>query len=80
MPIDKQNRHAYNSGMRTREAIEHFGTQGEVAKALGMKQSSVAEWGEYPPALRQIHLQTVTRGKLRAEPECFRPERRKKKA
>lgn len=54
--------------MTTREAIQFYGTQRELATALGISQSTVAEWGEFPPALRQLQLQQVTRSKLRAEP------------
>ena len=49
-------------------AIKHYGTQQKLADALGMSQASVSEWGEYPPALRQLQLQQVTKGKLKAEP------------
>ena len=49
-------------------AIKHYGTQQKLADALGMSQASVSEWGEYPPALRQLQLQQITRGKLKAEP------------
>lgn len=57
--------------MRTADAVRHFGSQTAVAEALGMKsQSSVSTWGEYPPALRQLQLERVTGGKLRAEPDC----------
>lgn len=53
------------------DAIKHFGTQAAVAEALGIKQSSVAEWGEYPPELRQIQIHRVTLGALKAEPEVI---------
>ena len=54
--------------MTTEEAIKHYGTQQKLADALGIKQGSVSEWKKYPPALRQLQLQTITRGRLRAEP------------
>ena len=50
------------------EAIKHYGTQQKLADALGLSQSTVAEWGAYPPKLRQLQLQQVTRGRLKAEP------------
>jgi DNA-binding transcriptional regulator YdaS (Cro superfamily) len=52
------------------QAIKHFGTQMELAKALGMSQGSVSLWDEYPPALRQLQIEAVTGGVLRAEPSC----------
>jgi transcriptional repressor of cell division inhibition gene dicB len=54
--------------MTTSEAIKYYRTQTGLAHALGIKQGSVSGWGEYPPALRQLQLQQITRGKLRAEP------------
>lgn len=53
--------------MRTQAAVDHFGSQTALANALGIKQSSVAEWGEYPPETRQVQIHALTRGKLRAE-------------
>lgn len=57
--------------MKTQDAISHFGTQTALAKALGITQPTVAEWGEYPPPLRQLQIQQVTVGKLQAEPNVF---------
>lgn len=71
MPIDKDYRYTdIIRAMRTHEAIDHYGTQQAVADALGIKQSSVAEWGEYPPDLRQLQIEILTGGRLKAEPEC----------
>jgi hypothetical protein len=66
--------------MTTEQAIKHYRTQQGVADALGIAQSTVAEWGEYPPPLRQLQLQTVSRGRLRAEPNCLFPQKRKRAA
>lgn len=54
--------------MTTDQAIKHYGTQQKLATALGIKQGSVSGWGEYPPALRQLQLQRLTKGRLKAEP------------
>lgn len=56
--------------MKTQTVIEKFGNQHAVAIALGIKQPSVAVWGEYPPELRQLQIESLTGGELRAEPEC----------
>ena len=53
--------------MTTDEAIKHYGTQVALAEALGIRQGSVGGWGEYPPPLRQLQLQQITKGKLKAE-------------
>lgn len=55
------------------EAIKFFGTQEKLAKALGIAQPSVATWGEHPPALRQLQIERLTWGKLRAEADCYAP-------
>lgn len=58
--------------MRTKDATDHdqFGTQSALAKALGMHQSSLSTWGEFPPPIRQLQIEALTGGRLRAEPEC----------
>jgi hypothetical protein len=54
--------------MTTDQAIKHYGTQQRLADALGIKQGSVSGWGEHPPAIRQLQLQQITKGRLKAEP------------
>lgn len=57
--------------MKTSDVIKHFGSQYAVAEALGIKQPSVAGWKKpYPPELRQLQIEAVTGGKLKAEPDC----------
>jgi transcriptional repressor of cell division inhibition gene dicB len=56
--------------MRTSQAIEHFGSQSALARALVMDQSSVSTWKEFPPALRQLQIEGLTGGALKAEPSC----------
>lgn len=53
--------------MKTTEVIEHYRSQSGVAKALGIRQPSVANWGEFPPANRQLQIQVATGGLLKAE-------------
>jgi transcriptional repressor of cell division inhibition gene dicB len=55
--------------MKTQDAISYFGTQAAMARALHCSQSSIAEWGEYPPDGRQFQIQVVTNGALMAEPK-----------
>jgi hypothetical protein len=53
------------------EAVKWAGGQVKLAAALGMRsQGSIAGWGDWPPALRQLQIEALTRGKLRAEPNC----------
>jgi hypothetical protein len=53
--------------MRTSDVIEHFGSQAEVASALKIKPPSVAGWGETVPKFRQLQIEALTGGKLRAD-------------
>lgn len=62
--------------MTTDEAVKHYGTQQKLAEALGTRQSTVASWGPYPPALRQLQIQDLTKAKLRAERDIFTKRRR----
>ena len=60
----------YASGMKKLDAIAHFGTQVALAEALGIKSPSLASWGDGVPELRQLQLEALTDGVLRAGPEC----------
>lgn len=65
------------------EVIAHYGSQGLVADALGIKQPSVANWRDPLPELRQLEIERLTSGVLRAGPECEKyrvPARRKPSA
>lgn len=53
--------------MRTSDVIEYFGTQRAVAEALGIKPPSVSDWGDTVPKLRQLQIEALTGGKLRAD-------------
>ena len=52
------------------QAVTHFGTQQKLAQALGILQGSDGGWGTYPPALRQLQIEALTQGALKAEPDC----------
>ncbi len=45
-------------------------TQAELAEMLNVTQGSISLWGEFPPALRQLQIERLTFGALRAEPDC----------
>ena len=56
------------------EAIEWAGgTQDDLAAKLGIKQPSIANWGEFPPPIRQLQIQRLSRGRLKAEPGVLSP-------
>ena len=60
--------------MTPKQALDHFGTQQRIARALGMAQSSVAEWfaaGRIPEG-RQYQIELATGGALRADRPALR--------
>lgn len=55
--------------MKKIEAINHFGTQERLAEALSVAQSTISgSWGDYPPDARQLQIEHITSGVLKAEP------------
>lgn len=56
-------------GMTTDEALIYFDkSRVKLAAALGIEPESTYDWKEYPPELRQLQLEVLTNGKLKAEP------------
>jgi transcriptional repressor of cell division inhibition gene dicB len=53
--------------MRTCDAIKYFGDEKALAAALGIKAPSIYGWGETVPKLRQLQLEKITDGKLKAD-------------
>ena len=50
------------------QVLEHFKTQAGIARALNIKQPSVAAWKRKGiPKVRQYHIENVTGGALKAE-------------
>lgn len=59
--------------MTKTEILDHFGGAVATARALGITQPSVTHWDEDAvPALRQLEIERITCGALRAGPECDR--------
>lgn len=52
--------------MKTADAIKHFGTAAELARALGIQRQSISCWGETVPLGRQYQIERLTKGKLKA--------------
>lgn len=61
--------------MLTKDAIAYFGSQAALSRALGIKQPSIASWGEHVPPLRQLQLEHMTSGKLTAAPGLMAPSK-----
>lgn len=51
--------------MTTKEAIAFFGSQAELAAALGVSSGAVSQWSDEPPDWRQWQIQVLTKNKLR---------------
>jgi DNA-binding transcriptional regulator YdaS (Cro superfamily) len=57
--------------MTKQQAIQFFGTQQKLAEALGIKQHTISgSWSDRPPALRQLQIERITKGKLKADEDC----------
>lgn len=55
--------------MRFEDVVNHFGSQAAIARALDVKTPSVAEWKKNGvPAKRQMQLEKLTGGALKAHP------------
>lgn len=54
--------------MNTRDAIEHYGSASALARALGITPAAVAQWKAAPPYVRQLQLERMTGGALKAQP------------
>ena len=50
------------------DLIKHFGSQGAIARAVGLAQPSVWGWQHTGiPEVRQYQFEVLTKGKLKAE-------------
>lgn len=54
------------------EAVALYGSQDKLAKALGIRREAVVQWTSVPP-LRQLQLEMLTLGRLRAD-DSARPK------
>lgn len=58
---------AQRTVMTKTEAIEHFGSAANVARALQLSRAAISSWPEEVPLLRQMQLEKLTDGKLKAD-------------
>lgn len=54
--------------MDMKQVVTYFGSQAAAARALGIRQASVSEWTRRVPPLRQLQIERITQGRLRADP------------
>jgi len=66
--------------MKTDTAIKFFGSGRALADALSIKPAAVYQWGEFPPPLRQLQIEIVSGGALKAEQSAKPVHKEKEKA
>ena len=57
--------------MQTQAAISYAKNAAGLAELLGVTASAISQWGNFPPDARQLQLERVTKGALKAEPGCL---------
>lgn len=73
--IDFGLKHAYASGMRKADAVEHFGSQRALAAALGITEQAVSLWDDLVPEGRAYQLESITGRKLRVDPASYHAQK-----
>lgn len=53
--------------MTKTEAIEYFGNAAKIARALQLSRAAISSWPEEIPLLRQMQLEKLTKGRLKAD-------------
>lgn len=58
--------------MKKAAVIKHFGSQGKIARALGITKGAVSQWDDdlIPQAAAQ-QIEVITCGKLRVDPTSY---------
>ncbi len=56
----------YSALMLTTKALKFFGGYGKLAAALDIRAPSIHGWGTTVPPLRQLQIEHITGGKLKA--------------
>lgn len=53
--------------MKKEDAINHYGSPTQLARALGITLQAIGQWGDDVPLLRQYQLERLTAGELKAD-------------
>lgn len=53
--------------MKTLDALNYAGGNTKLSELLGLSSGAISQWGEYPPDLRQLQIEAVSGGALKAE-------------
>jgi DNA-binding transcriptional regulator YdaS (Cro superfamily) len=57
--------------MKTIDMVTRYGSQAELARALGVSRAAVNAWGEDVPPLRQLQLQAITNGEIQPDADVY---------
>lgn len=63
------------NAMKTADAIKHFGTPTQLARALSIKPPSIYCWGELVPKGRAYELQDLTQGALKVDRSLYEQQK-----
>jgi hypothetical protein len=57
--------------MKKTDALEHFETVADLARAAKVTRSAVSQWGDLVPPLSAKRLELATGGKLSFDPDLY---------
>lgn len=57
--------------MKLVDAVKHAGNASALAEMLGITQSAICQWGDVIPDNRQLQLERITLGALKADRGCM---------
>lgn len=57
--------------MKLADAIKYAGNATSLAELIGVTPSAICQWGDVIPDNRQLQLERITLGALRADPGCM---------
>ena len=67
------------SSMKKSSAIEFYGSQRSVCRALGISDQAVSAWPDIIPKGSALELEKITNGALKCDLEVYRRRPRKNK-
>jgi hypothetical protein len=65
--------------MKTAIALEHFGSQSEIARQIGRTRQYVGQWGDIVPFRMAIRLQDLSNNKIKVDLDCYKSSLKSKR-
>jgi transcriptional repressor of cell division inhibition gene dicB len=62
--------------MEIERVVDFYGSKAAIARALGITPVAVSRWQRDIPPLRQLQIQSLTGGKIKADPTILPARRR----